>query len=92
LDLLKNDPDFLHFTFDGQTAVFEDYLEAHPEQEPTLQYHMQAGRLLIDPWYILPDEFLVSLEASEGLIVQGYNACTEAQELTLWLDRPLRVM
>lgn len=63
LHILDNDPQYRYFTLDGQTIVLEDYLQIRPERENDLRRHIQEGRLLIGPWYILPDEFLVSGEA-----------------------------
>src|SRR5512146_3324884 len=59
LALLKTDPNYLHFMLDGQAIVLEDYLQVRPEREAELRALVQSGRLLIGPWYILPDEFLV---------------------------------
>ncbi|HET9919258.1 MAG TPA: glycoside hydrolase family 38 C-terminal domain-containing protein [Ktedonobacteraceae bacterium] len=63
LDILDRDPDFLYFMLDGQTIVLDDYLEVQPEQQERLKRHIQSGRVLIGPWYLQPDEFLVSGEA-----------------------------
>jgi len=63
LDILASDPDYRHFMLDGQTIVVEDYLQIRPEREPDIRKQVQRGRLLIGPWYVLPDEFLVSPEA-----------------------------
>ena len=71
LDLLARDPDYRYFTFDGQTIVLEDYLEIRPEREETLRQHVQEGRVLIGPWYILPDEFLVGPEATIRNLMLG---------------------
>jgi len=71
LDLLARDPDYRYFTFDGQTIVLEDYLEVRPEQEEALRRYVQEGRLLIGPWYILPDEFLVGPEATIRNLMLG---------------------
>lgn len=62
LDLLATDPEFKHFMLDGQTIVLDDYLQMRPEAEPTLRALVEAGRLVIGPWHILPDMFLVSPE------------------------------
>jgi len=51
------------FTTDGQAIVLEDYLEVRPEREPQVRAQAAGGRLRIGPWYVLPDEFLVSGEA-----------------------------
>lgn len=52
-----------YFLLDGQTVMLDDYLEIRPQDEPRLQALARAGKLGIGPWYILPDEFLVSGEA-----------------------------
>jgi mannosylglycerate hydrolase len=63
LDILASDPSYRHFMLDGQSIVVEDYLQIRPEREPDIRERVQQGRLLIGPWYVLPDEFLVSPEA-----------------------------
>jgi len=71
LDILDNDPQYCYFTLDGQTIVLEDYLAVRPEREPAIAAHVQSGRLLIGPWYILPDEFLVSPESTIRNLLTG---------------------
>lgn len=51
------------FLLDGQTVVLEDYLALYPQDQGRIARLIQAGRLHIGPWYVLPDEFLVSGEA-----------------------------
>ena len=63
LNVLATDPDYKYFLLDGQTIVLEDYLEVRPDREQILNDLISAGRLQVGPWYILPDEFLVSGEA-----------------------------
>ncbi|MFQ5812950.1 MAG: alpha-mannosidase [Anaerolineae bacterium] len=63
LDILASDPSYRHFMLDGHSIVVEDYLQIRPEREPDIREQVQKGRLLIGPWYVLPDEFLVSPEA-----------------------------
>ena len=63
LDLLEADPRFTYFTLDGQTIVLEDYLEVRPENAERLRRLAREGRLLIGPWYLQPDEFLVGGES-----------------------------
>ncbi|MCL6442376.1 MAG: alpha-mannosidase, partial [Alicyclobacillus sp.] len=63
LDILEADPDFKSFFLDGQTIVLQDYLEIRPENRERLLQMIRAGRIHCGPWYILPDEFLVSGEA-----------------------------
>lgn len=63
LHIFESDPDYKCFMLDGQTIVLEDYLAIRPEREQTLRDLISAGKLQVGPWYILPDEFLVSGEA-----------------------------
>jgi hypothetical protein len=63
LDTLRDNPSFPSFMLDGQISVLEDYLEVRPEREAAVRELAQAGRLLIGPWFIQPDELLVSGEA-----------------------------
>ena len=51
------------FQTDGQAIILEDYLEIRPDRRQQLERLAQAGRLVIGPWYVLPDEFLVSGES-----------------------------
>lgn len=62
LEILHRDYLYQTFMLDGQTVILEDYLEIHPEREEELKTFIASGRILIGPWYILPDEFLVSGE------------------------------
>ena len=71
LALLDADPDYKHFMLDGQTIVLDDYLLMRPERAEIIRAHVQSGRLLIGPWHILPDEFLVSPEATIRNLLQG---------------------
>ncbi len=71
LDILDGDPAYHSFLLDGQTVVLEDYLAIRPEREADLKRHVECGRLLIGPWHILPDEFLVSPEATVRNLMLG---------------------
>lgn len=70
LDDLKNHPE-RKFLLDGQTVVLEDYLALYPEDTAILTELITSGRLDIGPWYVLPDEFLVSGEALIRNLQQG---------------------
>jgi alpha-mannosidase len=50
------------FTFDGQTAMLDDYLAIRPEAEPRIRALVAAGQLAVGPWRILSDELLVAGE------------------------------
>jgi mannosylglycerate hydrolase len=71
LELLEKDPNFKYFMLDGQTTVLEDYLAMRPEKADVLRRHIQKGRIIIGPWHILPDMFLVGPEAHIRNLLQG---------------------
>jgi alpha-mannosidase len=75
LDMQQTDPDFSSYTLDGQTILLEDYLAVRPQREADLILQIRAGRLHIGPWYILPDEFLVSPEAIVRNLLRGRRLC-----------------
>ena len=77
LDLLDADPAYKYFHLDGQTIVLEDYLEIRPEQEPRLRKAIEDGRILIGPWYVMPDEFLVSGESLVRNLLRGHRISRE---------------
>lgn len=62
ISTLEKNPEQV-FLLDGQTAVVEDFLAIHPEMTERLQALIEREALHIGPWYVLPDEFLVSGEA-----------------------------
>ncbi len=52
------------FLFDGQTAAFDDLLAvASPQLAQRLLQQAAAGRLVLGPWYVMADGFLVSGES-----------------------------
>lgn len=79
MDLMERDPEYKCFHLDGQTIVIEDYLEIRPEQRDRLLRHLRERRLLIGPWYNLPDEWLVSGESLIRNLMRGYRACRELE-------------
>ncbi len=74
LDRLEHDDAFEHFLLDGQAIILDDYLEVHPEDEARITALVRRGALAIGPWYILPDEFLVSAEATVRNLMLGHTA------------------
>ncbi len=71
LATMEADPEFRFFVLDGQTIVLEDYLEIRSENAERLRRLIREGRVLIGPWYILPDEFLVSGESVIRNLLRG---------------------
>lgn len=80
LDILDRDPKFNYFMLDGQTIVLEDYLEVRPEQEERLKKYTGSGRILVGPWYLQPDEFLVSGESLVRNLQIGLRQAAEYGE------------
>ncbi len=77
LDLLENDPEFKVFHFDGQTIIMRDYLEIRPENEARLRKQISDGRIVIGPWYVMPDEFLIAGESLIKNLQLGHKICAE---------------
>lgn len=51
------------FQTDGQFIILEDYLEIRPERRKQVDQLVREGKFVLGPWYVLPDEFLVSGES-----------------------------
>lgn len=81
LDLLEAEPAFAAFMLDGQAIVLDDYCAVKPAGRARLERLIRDGRILVGPWYVLPDEFLVSGEAHVrnyligSRICEGYGGC-----------------
>src|ERR1051326_1879454 len=55
LDLMETKPQFRYFQLDGQTCVLDDYVQIRPENRDRLQRLIRAGRILVGPWFTMPD-------------------------------------
>jgi mannosylglycerate hydrolase len=75
LDVTGGGDSFPFFMLDGQTIILDDYLEIRPERAEELRARIGEGRVSIGPWYIHPDEFLVSGEAIVRNLLQGAQSC-----------------
>ena len=75
LDVMENNENYRFFHTDGQTIMLEDYLKIRPENEERLRKLIQSGRIIIGPWYVMPDEFLVSGESLVRNIQKGLDIC-----------------
>lgn len=62
-DIMKKNPDFKHFTLDGQSIMVEDYLQARPEKRKQMAEYIKNGKILVGPWYTLIDESLLHGES-----------------------------
>lgn len=67
------------FLFDGQTVVLDDLAPILAAQDYLrLRRAIAQGQIEVGPWYILPDEFLVSGEALIRNLQIGITAAYEA--------------
>ncbi|MEX2226519.1 MAG: glycoside hydrolase family 38 C-terminal domain-containing protein [Dehalococcoidia bacterium] len=73
LDLFEDDPGYKHFMLDGHTIPLEDYMEIRPDRFDDVERAVQTGRLLIGPWYIIPDEALPGGEALVRNFLRGHR-------------------
>lgn len=77
MNLIDSDPDYKTFHFDGQTVVLEDYCEIRPEKKEKLKSLINEGKILVGPWYVMPDEFLVSGESLIRNLMKGHQVAKE---------------
>ena len=73
LDIMEQDPQYKLFCFDGQTIVLEDYVQVVPEGAERPKKLIADGRLRVGPWYVMPDEFLVSGESLIRNLMVGHE-------------------
>ncbi|MGQ9581638.1 MAG: alpha-mannosidase, partial [Armatimonadota bacterium] len=85
LDLLDTRPEYKHFHLDGQTSCVEDYLAIRPENTERLFQHIRSGRILIGPWFVMPDELLLSGESLVRNLLYGHQLCSK------WDVNPMKV-
>ena len=74
LDILDNNKDFT-FHMDGQTSWIDDYLEISNENEKKLRKYIKNGRIVIGPWFVMPDELLLSGESITRNLLLGHEIC-----------------
>ena len=73
IELFDSDPEYKHFMLDGHTIPLEDYLEIRPDRFDDIERLVQEGKLLIGPWYIIPDEALPGGEALIRNFLRGHR-------------------
>lgn len=73
IEIMENDPEYKLFCIDGQTIVLEDYAEIQPEKAERLKALIKAGRIKVGPWYVMPDEFLLSGESLIRNLMIGHS-------------------
>ena len=73
LDIFEKEPNFKSFHLDSQTLPLQDYLEIRPERQAILKKYVQEKKLLVGPWFGLPDEFCVSGESLIRNLLLGHK-------------------
>jgi mannosylglycerate hydrolase len=76
MSVLEGEPELPAFLLDGQAVLLEDYLEVRPDQRERLTSLVRAGRLRPGPFYVQPDEFLVSGESIVRNVLLGLEAAS----------------
>lgn len=77
IEILENNPKYRAYHLDSQSIVIEDYLAIRPENKERFIKLVKQNRLLIGPWYVLPDEFLVGGENLIRNLLLGHKVCAE---------------
>lgn len=73
LEILETNEEFDTFYMDGQTVVLEDYLEIYPENRGRIENLIKKGKLVVGPWYVMPDEMLLSGESYIKNLQKGFK-------------------
>lgn len=72
-DIFEKEPRFKSFHLDSQTVPILDYIEIYPEKEELLRKYVQESKLLVGPWFCLPDEFLIGGESIIRNLLLGHK-------------------
>ncbi|EMK5832672.1 mannosylglycerate hydrolase [Citrobacter sedlakii] len=75
LTRLEQDAEYKYYVLDGQTAILEDYFAVVPENKDRVRRLVQAGKLIIGPWYTQTDTTLVSGESIVRNLMYGMRDC-----------------
>lgn len=85
IKLMENDTNFKFFHLDGQTCILKDYLEIRPEQKERLSKLIIDGKILIGPWFTMPDLFAVGQESLIRNLLLGKTICES------WHTKPMPI-
>jgi len=76
LIILAEQPEYI-FHLDAQTVVLEDYLAVRPEKREELRRYISRRRLMIGPFFLQNDFYLVSGESTVRNLLEGQKLCRE---------------
>jgi len=77
LTRMEQDPSTGPFVLDGQTVMLEDYFSVAPANRQRLAALIEAGRILIGPWYTQTDFLVVGAESITRNLLLGMADCAE---------------
>lgn len=80
LDILEKEPRYKHFNLDSQTVPLQDYLEIKPEREEQVRRMIRERRLIVGPWYTLPDQYTVGQESLIRNLLLGHRMAKDFGE------------
>lgn len=72
---LEQDEEYKYYVLDGQTAILEDYFAIKPENKARVKALVEAGKLIIGPWYTQTDTTIVSGESIVRNLLYGMRDC-----------------
>lgn len=78
IETLENNPEYKSFLFDGQVVALLDYIDVCPEKEEVIKRLIKEKRIVIGPWYTLPDLYPISGESMVRNLLKGRE---EAEKL-----------
>ena len=85
LEFMEGNPEFKHYHFDGQTSMLQDYVAIRPENRERLRRLIVEGRILVGPFYTMPDLFCPGEEALVRNLLLGREIARE------WGTEPMPV-
>ncbi|WP_436374045.1 mannosylglycerate hydrolase [Cytobacillus sp. BC1816] len=77
MEMLETNPDYPYYVLDGQTSILEDYFAVKPENKERVRKLVQAGKLIIGPWYTQTDEMVVGGESIVRNLLYGLKDSEE---------------
>lgn len=80
LKTLETKENYPWYVLDGQTAILEDYFVVKPENKERVKRLVQAGKLIIGPWYSQTDVMVIGGESVVRNLLYGMKDCAEFGE------------
>lgn len=77
MSLLENKDGYDYFILDGQASLLDDYLKWRPQDKNRIKKLVQAGKLIIGPWYTQTDQLVISAESIVRNMLYGTRICKE---------------